>query len=153
MLKNGRVAMPNNANADNPYAPPATSYDCYGMVRRTFQVGRDEIHTICVESSLWWGLRTHTIDAAGNPTPAQRGTCRFQVGKREQHHFEVQVDEAGRVNVLVDGELVEHNLFPRVQAVIIALVVALFVAMVVVSVIVVLALTIGSSFASKLFND
>jgi len=114
------------------------------MARRTFQIGRDEIHTICVETSLWRGLRTHTIDAAGNSTPAQRGPCRFQLGKREQHQVEVYVDTTGRVNALVDGELVEHNMFPRVRAGIIALIAILL--------LVVLAVTIGLILASKLFN-
>lgn len=136
--------MPDNENPDNPYSPPATISDHYGMARRTFQIGRKEIHTICVETSLWKGLRTHTVDAAGNSTPAQRGTCRFLVGQREQHQVEVQIDGACTVKLLVDGDLVEHNLFPRMRVVIIALVATL--------VLVVLALTIGLILASKLFN-
>lgn len=48
------------------------------------------------------------------------------------------------VNALVDGELVEHNMFPRVRAGIIALIAILL--------LVVLALTIGLILASKLFN-
>jgi len=135
--------MPDDANADNPYTPPMTGDERFGMARHTFYVGRDEIHAVCVETSIWTGLRTHTVDAAGNVTPAQRGTCRFQVGKQEHHQVEIQVDTAGRINALVDGEVVEHNMFPRVR---------LFVFfMIAVLMLVVTVLFIGIILASKIF--
>ena len=107
--------MTENANADNPYTPPMTGDERFRLARRTFHVGNDEIYAICVETSIWTGLRTHTVDEAGNVTQAQRGTCRFQVGKQEQHQVEIHVDKSGRINALVDGEEVEHNMFPRVR--------------------------------------
>ena len=75
-----------------------------------------------VETSLARGLKTHTVDAAGKATPVQRGPCRIQVGEREEHQVEVELDATHRVNVLVDGELVEGNLFPRMRATIFAIV-------------------------------
>ena len=120
---------------DNPDASPSTDVDRFGIIgraRRTFRVGRDEIHTICVETSIWRGLRTHSIDAAGNSTPTRRGPYRIQLGTTEQHQIEVRVDKIGRVNAFVDGERVEYDLFPRVRVVIIALVAALVAAFVVV---------------------
>jgi len=115
------------SDTDNPDASPSTDVDRYGIIgraRRTFRVGRDEIHTICVETSIWRGLRTHSIDAAGNSTPTRRGPYRIQLGTTEQHQIEVRVDKIGRVNAFVDGERVEYDLFPRVRVVIIALVAA-----------------------------
>ena len=114
--------MPANESDENPYLSAATVDHRLGSARRSFQVGRDEISTILVETSLWTGLRTHSTNAAGNSTPVQRGACRFEVGERERHQVVIQVDRTARVNALVDGELVEHNLFPRSRAVIIALV-------------------------------
>ena len=114
--------MSDNEITENPYLSPATNDHRLGNSSRSFQVGRDEIHTVCVETSLWTGLRTHSINAAGNSTPAQRGPCQFEVGERERHQVVIQVDKTGRTNALIDGELVEHNLFPRRRAVIIALI-------------------------------
>lgn len=76
-----------------------------------------------VETSLARGLKTHTVDAAGKATPVQPGPCRIQVGEREEHQVEVELDRTHRVNVLVDGELVEGNLFPRMRATIFAIVI------------------------------
>ncbi|MEO8495708.1 MAG: hypothetical protein ABI614_11600, partial [Planctomycetota bacterium] len=84
--------------------------------------GREEIHTVIVETSLARGLKTHTVDAAGKATPVQGGPCRIQVGEREVHQVEVELDATYRVNVLVDGELVEGNLFPRMRATVFAIV-------------------------------
>ena len=88
------------------------------------RVGREEIHTLIVETSLARGLKTHTVDAAGNATPVQRGPCRILVGEREEHQVEVELDAKHRVNVLVDGELIEGDLFPRMRATIFAIVFA-----------------------------
>ena len=76
-----------------------------------------------VKTSLARGLKTHTVDPAGKATPIQRGPCRIQVGEREEHQVEVELDATHRVNVLVDGKLVEGNLFPRMRATIFAIVV------------------------------
>ena len=54
--------------------------------------------------------------------PVHRGACRFEVGQRERHEVEIQVDRTARVNAFVDGELVKKDLFPRKRAVIIAVV-------------------------------
>jgi hypothetical protein len=86
---------------------------------RRFVVGREEINIICVEASLWTGLKTNSTNAAGRSTPVRRGACRFEVGERERHQFEIQVGVTG-VNALIDGRPVEFNLFPRIHAVIIA---------------------------------
>ena len=114
-----------NESHENPYVSPATiGHRLEGAVR-SFQVGREEINTIFVETSLWTGLRTHSTNAAGDATPVQRGPCRLEVGERERHEVVIEVDKTARVNALVDGELVECNLFPRSRAVIMVLV-ALF---------------------------
>ena len=136
--------MPDDANADNPYTPPMTGDERFGMARHTFYVGRNEIHAVCVETSIWTGLRTHTVDAAGNVTPAQRGTCRFRVGNEEQHEVEIQVDKVARINARVDGEVVEHNMFPRVRILIFA--------MIAVFMLVITVMFIGIIFANKFFN-
>jgi len=117
--------MTDNQNDENPYSPPATVHHRAGVACRSFQVGREEINTVIVETSLWTGLSTHSTDAAGNSTPVQRGPRQFEVGERERHQVEIQVDRTARVNAFVDGELVERNLFPRVRAVIFAMI-ALF---------------------------
>jgi len=113
--------MSEDTNANNPYAPPQVDADWLVMRRRTFRIGREEIHTIIVETSLLTGLKTHTVDAAGNSTPTLRGTCRFHVGQREEHEVAVQLDDTQRVNLLVDDRLLEENLFPRMRATIFAL--------------------------------
>ncbi len=115
-------AMPSNEGHDHPCLLPAT-VDCwFGRSRYCFRVGSEETNTICVESSLWTGLRTYSINAAGISTSIVRGPCRFEVGDRERHEVVVQLDNAGRPIVLVDGETVKTNLFPRLRAVTIALV-------------------------------
>lgn len=76
-----------------------------------------------VETSLTRGLQTHVVDAAGNATPVQRGTCRMRIGEREVHQVEVELDAAHRVNVLVDGKRVSEDLFPRMRATIYAVVI------------------------------
>ncbi|GAA4462314.1 hypothetical protein [Novipirellula rosea] len=76
-----------------------------------------------VETSLTRGLQTHVVDAAGNATPVQRGTCRMQIGEREVHQVEVELDASQRVNVLVDGKRVSEDLFPRMRATIFAVVI------------------------------
>jgi hypothetical protein len=108
--------------SDNPYTPPAVDVDLLVMRRRVIHVGREEIHRVIVETSLARGLKTHTVDAAGKATPVQRGRCRIQVGEREEHQVEVELDATHRVNVLVDGKLVEGNLFPHMRATIFAIV-------------------------------
>lgn len=111
--------MPVNEHTPHPEGNREPAVTATG---RRFQVGCDEVYTILVESSLWTGLRTHAIDAAGVSTPVHRGACRFEVGERERHEVEIQVDRTASVNAFVDGELVEKNLFPRTRAVIVALV-------------------------------
>lgn len=128
-------SMSEETNANNPYAPPEVDADWLVMRRRTFRVGREEIHTVIVETSLARGLKTHTVDASGNPTPTQRGPCRFDIGEREEHEVEVKLDEQHRVNLLVDGRLVEGNLFPRMRATIYALVAVYLVVLTVAAVI------------------
>ena len=107
----------------NPYAPPPVDVDSLMCRRRAIQVGQQEIHTVIVETSLVRGLQTHVVDAADNATPVQRGPCRMQVGEREVHQVEVELDAAHRVNVLVDGKRVAEDLFPRMRATIFAIVI------------------------------
>lgn len=90
-------------------------------------VGRDEKHTLIVETSLARGLKSYTVDASGTRTPIQRGACRIMVGEREEHQVEVKLDVSHRVNVLVDGKLVEQDLFPRMRETIIAVVIGFLV--------------------------
>ena len=110
-------------HSNNPYEPPSLDVDWMVMRRRAIQVGREEIHTVIVQTSLSRGLKTHTVDATGEATPIQRGPCRIQIGEREKHLVEVGVDATYRVNVLVDGKLVEEDLFPRMRATIFAVVI------------------------------
>ncbi|GAA5508426.1 hypothetical protein [Novipirellula caenicola] len=107
----------------NPYASPPIDVDSLAKRRRAIQVGNQEIHTVIVETSLLRGLQTHVVDAAGNATPVQRGTCRMQIGEREVHQVEVELDASQRVNVLVDGKRVSEDLFPRMRATIFAVVI------------------------------
>ena len=108
--------------SNNPYAPPAEDVDGLVMRQRVIRVGHEEMHTVIVETSLARGLKTYTVDAAGKATPVRRGPCRIQVGEREEHQVEVELDAIHRVNVLVDGELVAGNLFPRMRATVFAIV-------------------------------
>lgn len=66
--------MPDN---ENPYRPPATVVHHVDALRRSFQVGDEEVYIVVVETSLWGGLRTYLTDAAGNSTFVQRGPCQF----------------------------------------------------------------------------
>ncbi|WP_442510401.1 hypothetical protein SH528x_002019 [Novipirellula sp. SH528] len=109
--------------SNNPYEPPPLDVDWLVMRRRAIPVGREEIHTVIVQTSLSRGLKTHTVDAAGEATPIQRGPCCIQIGERERHQVEVELDAMHRVNVLVDGKLVEGDLFPRMRTTIFAVVI------------------------------
>ncbi len=112
---------------ENPYLPPVTFDYHSGSAGRSFQIGGDEMNTVFVEASLWTGLKTHSSNAAGKSTPVRCGPCRFELGERERHQVEIQVDRTARVSAFVDGELVERNMFPRLRATIIAIVVLFFV--------------------------
>ncbi len=107
---------------ENIYLPPVMFDHHSGSAFRSFKVGGDEINTVFVEASLWTGLKTHSSNAARKSTPVQRGTCRFELGERERHQVEIQVDRIGRVSAFVDGKLVERNMFPLLHAVIFCLV-------------------------------
>ena len=118
--------MPEDTIVTNPYASPQVSTDGIVKRRRIFQVGREEIQNIIIETTLLTGLKTHTVDAAGNSTPKVRGTCRFRVGKREKHDVAIELDVLNRVNFLVNDRLIEENLFPRMRATIIVLTAVFF---------------------------
>ena len=113
--------MSKDTRDNNPYASPQAATDWLVKRRRTFRIGREEIHTIIVDTSLFTGLKTHTVDAAGTSSPKLRGTCRFPVGQREEHQVSVELDAMQRVNLLVDDKLIEKNLFPRMRVKIFAL--------------------------------
>ena len=107
---------------EQPHLPSATVHDRASIARRSFDVAKDEITTFFVEASIFMGLRTHSFNSAGHSTPVRQGACRFQVGECEQHEIAIQVDRTAKVNALVDGEMREHNLFPRIRFVIIGLI-------------------------------
>ena len=109
-------------NTENPYASPATTVGRLGSSTHSFQVGQEEISTIFVETSIWTGLKTHSTDAAGKPTPVHRGACRFEVGKRERHQVAIKVNGIAKVDAFVDGKLIEYDLFPGTRVVIVGLI-------------------------------
>jgi hypothetical protein len=118
--------MPPTEESVNPYQSPATvSRRALGVVR-TFQVGVAEIHTVVVEASIWKGIRTHCTNAEDTAGPIHRGPCRLEVGSRERHQVQIEVDGQGRANAYVDGKLVEANLFAdlhaRIRAVVVSIV-------------------------------
>jgi len=117
--------MPEPTRAENPYASPAIDRDSLMMRRRAIQIGRDEVQTIVIDRSLAWGLATHSVDADGNSGPRHRGPCRFQAGQEEVHQIEVELDATHRINLLVDGAVVEANVFPRSRATVFAVVAVL----------------------------
>lgn len=102
--------MQSNPGSHNPYQPPVAVHKPIVGVIRSFQVGVREFSTVFVESSLWTGLRTYAVDAAGVTGPVHQGACRFEVGTQERHRVEIEIDGLARVNAYVDGELVEPNL-------------------------------------------
>ena len=127
--------MTEDTIATNPYAPPQVSTDGLVKRRRIFQIGREEIYTIIIETSLLTGLKTHAIDSAGNSTPTLRGTCRFHVGQKEEHDVAVELDEMKRVNLLINDKLLEENLFPRMHTRIISLSVVFLLVLTIVAII------------------
>ena len=99
-------------NHDNPYAPPATIDSRQGIVR-SFQIGNAERFVIVIEASFWTGLKTRAVDSSGVTGPTYRGDCRFDVGETEVHDIEIGIDRWARLNLYVDGELLEGNLLAR----------------------------------------
>lgn len=100
--------MDSNQDA-NPYRPPAPVSPRLGFVR-TFQVGKQETHTVFIEASFWTGLRSYAVDAEGTAGPVHRGAAQFEVGKQERHEIRIEVDRSAKVNVYIDGELVQRLL-------------------------------------------
>lgn len=111
----------------NPYQSPASPSLKNNRNVRCFQVGVDEVYTVVVQASPWTGISTYSIDSTGVAGSVHRGPCQLEVGKTKPHQVQIAVDNTGKVNAYVDGELVQANLFAKLRILVFANVIAFIV--------------------------
>ncbi|MBI3463758.1 MAG: hypothetical protein HY000_11980 [Planctomycetes bacterium] len=111
------------AFSDNPYAAPqcpsASTRPTPGgssALRASLTVGLHEVHQVDIFMSIWTGIELYLVDAREQlRTHAWWGTRRFNVGQSEVHCVEVRVSPFCSVQVLVDGQVVVADAFPRIR--------------------------------------
>ena len=97
----------------NPYSPPRSVTPL--RPQRTFQIGNQDLFTLVVTSSFWTGIHCAAFDAAGKTLAYHRGTGSFIAGEAEVHRIAIATDQTARIQLFVDNELVEGNLFPHAR--------------------------------------
>ena len=97
----------------NPYSPPRHGLPL--RPQRTFQIGTEHPVKLVLTSSFWTGIHCTAFDAAGESLVSHRGTGKFLIAAQEPHEVEIATDPTARIQLFIDGEMVEGNLFAHAR--------------------------------------